>query len=115
MNVKGFYQAIDGNYDAALKMMMNDTFIERMLGKFFANNTYAAIISSYESKDFKSVFAAAHSLKGVTGNLALTPLFEISNTITEATRNGEEVNIDNEIEELKRRYSLAEKAYLSQK
>ena len=32
------------------------------------------------------------------------PLFEISNTITEATRSLEELDIDKEIEELKNKY-----------
>lgn len=48
------------------------------------------------------------------GNLALTPLFEIANVITEATRSLEEVNIDKEIDELKDRYTSIEKEYFKQ-
>ena len=115
MNVKEFYNSIGGNYQSALAIMMNDMFIERMLDKFFANNVYNDIVSSYEKKDFQAVFAGAHSLKGVAGNLALTPLYEISATITEATRSLQEVNIDQEIEELKNKYSLISTEYQKMK
>ena len=111
MDVKKFYESINGNYDSALRIMMNDAFIERMLAKFFANNTYQDILSNYEKKDFQSLFASVHSFKGVVGNLALTPLYEIASTITEATRSLEVVNIDNEINELKNIYSLVESKY----
>lgn len=104
MNVKEFYKSTSGNYESALAIMMNDVFIEKMLEMFFSKNVYNDIISSYESKDFESLFKAAHSFKGVTGNLALIPLFEISSIITEATRSLEEVDIDKEIEELKNKY-----------
>jgi len=115
MDVKGFYQAIGGNYEAALRVMMNDAFVERMLGKFFANNAYGDIVSSYENKDFQAVFNSSHAFKGVTGNLSLTPLFEIADTITEATRSLQAVDLDKEIEELKKRYSFVEQAYLGHK
>ena len=111
MDVKGFYESVDGNYRSALAIMMNDMFIQRMLTKFFVSNAYPEIISSYEKKDFGACFAASHSFKGVVGNLALTPLFEISSVITEATRSQEPVNIDSEIEELKKRYTFIESEY----
>ena len=65
----------------------------------------------YDKKEFESLFGYVHSFKGVVGNLALTPLFEIADIITEATRSLKEVNIDKEIEELKNRYLFVEKAY----
>jgi len=114
MDVKRFYQTIGGNYEAALSIMMNDAFITRMLGKFFTNNTYGDVISSYENKDFAALFAASHALKGVAGNLALTPLFEISSVITEACRNGQEPNLDAEIEECTKRYKLIHETYLKE-
>ena len=49
--------------------------------------------------------------KGVTGNLALTRLYEISSVLTEATRNNENANVDKEIEELKEAYNLIKTEY----
>ena len=115
MDIKEFYNSIGGDYQSALAIMMNDMFIERMLDKFFMNNAYSEIVSAYEKKDFQAVFAGAHSLKGVAGNLALTPLFEISSIITEATRSLKEVDINKEIDELKNRYASISEKYQSLK
>lgn len=109
--IKEFYEEIGGDYNAALLIMLNDDFIERMLDKFFAKNTYNDILSSYERKDFESLFESVHSFKGVVGNLGLSSLFDISNVITEATRSLKEVNIDKEIDELRKRYSFVEDTY----
>ena len=92
--------------------MMNDVFIAKMLTKFMDNNIYEQMISSYENKDYRALFSSSHSFKGVAGNLALTPLFEIASIITEATRNSDDVNLDKEIEELKKQYSLVKEKYL---
>lgn len=91
--------------------MMNDMLIVKMLGKFMANNSYEDIVNLYEQKDYRGLFAAAHSFKGVTGNLALTPLFELASYITEATRNSDDVNLDKEIADLKEKYALIKEKY----
>ena len=111
MNVKQFYIDINGDYNKALSLMMNDILIAKLLGKFIVNNSCEQVISSYEKKDYRDVFAASHSLKGVAGNLALTPLFELASNITEATRNSDDVNLDKEIEELKNVYQLIKDNY----
>lgn len=104
-------EGLGGDYNAALLIMLNDDFIERMLDKFFAKNIYNDILSSYERKNFESLFSAIHSFKGVVGNLGLSSLFEISNVITEAARSLREVNIDKEINELKKIYTIVEDTY----
>ena len=111
MNVKQFYLDIGGSYTDALAIMMNDLFISKMMKKFIENNSYNEIVSLYEKKDYRALFAAAHSFKGVSGNLALTPLYELASTITEATRNSDGVNLDKEIAELKRVYTLVQEKY----
>lgn len=111
MNVKEFYNAVHGDYQYALSIMMSDSLIERMINKFMDNNAYQDLIKAYEQKDYASLFPLAHTFKGVTGNLALTELFEISSIITEATRNGAAPNLDKEIETLKERYQRLENSY----
>lgn len=111
MNVKEFYASINGDYQHALSIMMNDSLIERMIAKFMSNNSYQEMIDAYDKKDYASLFPLAHSFKGVTGNLALTELYEISSIITEATRNGATPNLDNEIKALKDRYQKLENSY----
>ena len=111
MNVSQFYQEIKVDYKDALSRMMNDMFVARMISKFYASNSYNDLINAYNNKDFKSVFSHAHAFKGVLGNLSLTSLFKITSVITEATRDNDNPNIDNEIKILKERYQIFLDAY----
>jgi len=111
MDVKQFYLDTNGSYNDALSRMMNDALIVRMISKFMSGGSVQNLVSLYENKDYRALFSAAHTLKGVAGNLSLTPLFEIACTITEATRNEDGANLDKEINELKEAYANIESAY----
>ena len=111
MNVKQFYIDAPGSYQDALSIMMNDFLIERMINKFMNDNAVEEMIAVYKIKDYRHLFALAHTLKGVTGNLALTSLYEIACDITEKTRFSDDVNLDNEIKQLKDAYTQIEKAF----
>lgn len=113
MDIKRFYEETNSNYQAALSIMMSDALIERMIKKFMENNSYQAILDAYQANNIKEVFALSHSFKGVTGNLALTSLFNIASDLTEMTRDKEEADIGEEIEKLKSAYSLIEEKYNS--
>ena len=111
MDVRQFYIDTKGDYNDALRRMMNDALITRMINKFMSGDAIDSVISSYESKDYRALFSSAHTLKGVAGNLSLTPLFEIASSITEATRNQDGVNLDKEIAELKEVYASIKEAF----
>ena len=111
MDVKQFYQEINGSYQNALSIMINDALIARMLSKFINNNSCDAIISNYEKKDFRALFESAHALKGVAGNLALTPLYDIACVLSDATRNDDNPDIAKEIQQLKEIYSCIKENY----
>ena len=111
MNVKKFYEEINGNYEGAISLMMNDAFIARMIGKFYTKNSYEEIIAAYNNKDHAALFAGVHTLKGVAGNLSFTSLFEMASIITEKTRNTSDADISEEIALLKARYQNFVEAY----
>ena len=105
MTVKEFYETTSGDYQSALNTMMNDDFIKRMLAKFLQNNAVNDLLEAYGSKDYEKVFVTAHTLKGVTGNLALISLYNKVIPIVEATRNANgSVNIDSEVNDFKNAY-----------
>ena len=107
MDVKAFYEQIGGNYSDAVATMMTDAFIERMLQKFLANNAFSALREHYAAKDFRGVFEASHSLKGVCGNLALTPLYLLASEICEMTRSlpeGQTVEIGEPMKKITEEY-----------
>lgn len=107
MTVKEFYELVGGDYKVALERLMNDDFIKRMLSKFISNNSFSVIQEGLNNKDPKTIFEGAHSLKGVSGNLALTSLFNKTCVVVEAFRdyqNIKEIQSTKEIEELESLY-----------
>ena len=112
MTVKELYEKIHGNYQNALSTMMMDDFIKRMLTKFLQSDPGTGLLSAYESKDYPAVFAAAHSLKGVAGNLALDSIFNKVVPIVEKTRNassGDAIDIESEMNDFKNEYQFVTK------
>ena len=65
---------------------MNDELIKRFVLKFKDSNPYPELIDAYRSHDVVRLFEAAHSMKGVVGNLSLSKLYEASSNICEVTR-----------------------------
>lgn len=108
MTVKELYNTIHGDYDRAISVMMMDDFIKRMLTKFVQSDSSNELFKAYENKDYQGVFFAAHSIKGVAGNLALTSLFDKIVPIVEGTRdyNNPSANIDKDIEDYRNEYQF---------
>lgn len=78
------------NVDEAVgRMMGNEAVYQRILGKFPAMLESAALSTDFDGNDCKSVIEKAHTLKGATGNLSLTPLYEAYTKITNLLREGE--------------------------
>ena len=90
MTTAEFYAQIGGNYDEAKMRLMNDALIQRFLGKFAATYTLDALSDAAKCHDGRAIFEACHAIKGVVGNLALTKLYNLTNDLTEKTRNLEE-------------------------
>ena len=102
MSLEELYRELGANYQEAKTRLMNDVLITKFLRKFATDYKIDALITAGEAGDAHGIFEACHSLKGVAGNLALTPLFDLASFITEATRNDDNVNLDKEISELKK-------------
>ena len=101
MSVKEFYVSIGGDYDRALQMLMNDAFITKLLKKFAEGSYYDELRKAREDNDVPHTFAITHTLKGVAGNLSLSPIYEKASAICEATRNKKDgVDVSKEMDEL---------------
>ena len=55
-------------------------------------------------QNLDAAFEAAHALKGVLGNLSLTPLFDPISEMTELLRNGTEMDYSNYAREIAQKY-----------
>lgn len=109
MNVKEFYESIGGNYSKALETMMFDGFIIKMLNKFLQSTTYNDLLEASKPLDIPHIFNVTHMLKGVAGNLALTPLQQKAAQVCEMTREASETNTENiskDVDELINIYKL---------
>lgn len=60
----------------------NEAFYLRLVGMIPQEKNFDNLKDAIESGDLDKVFEAAHALKGVLGNLSLTPLY---NTVCEMT------------------------------
>lgn len=58
------------------RFMNNSSLYERMLGKFTDNATRLNVMQCFEEGDLENALTTAHTLKGVTGNLSITPLYK---------------------------------------
>ncbi len=65
--------------DAALgRVRGNKGLYGRMLGMFTASEEFGALEEAIEAKDYARAAEVAHGIKGMTGNLGMMRLFEIS-------------------------------------
>ena len=75
------------NVDEAMKRFMNNEQLWiKFLKKFKADGSYAGLVKAMEDKDREKAFAAAHTLKGITGNLAMSRFHDLISEQTEYLR-----------------------------
>ena len=65
-----------------------------------ADGSFDTLRDAVGTGDAKAAFEAAHALKGVLGNLSLTPLYQPASEITELLRAGEAVDVSAPLTEL---------------
>ena len=87
------------------RFMNNEQIYLRILQKFPQDDTLQKLGQALQDGDYANAFNAAHTLKGVTGNLGLTPLYEAVCAIVEPLRAGK-VH-----EDLAARYQLIQEEY----
>lgn len=76
MNLISELKELGANTDEGLERCMNKPeFYERLLKKVPDNFEKLEVQNFLEAGDFQTATTNAHTLKGVAGNLSLTPLF----------------------------------------
>lgn len=89
MTVQELYAEI-GNYEEAQSRLMNDRFIAKFVMKFPLDPSFEQLMDAWKNNDRDAIFKAAHTMKGVCANLALSKLTGLASKITEAYRPGTE-------------------------
>ena len=76
--------------ESALERMMgSEALLERMMGKFLDDPQYPALRAALEAGDMERAVSAAHTLKGVCGNLSMTGLYGLFTRQVDALRAGD--------------------------
>jgi len=83
------------------RFMGNEAIYQKFLGKFPHDPNYVNLGKNLEEGAYKEAYECAHALKGVVGNLGLTPIFERVSDLVEELRNKapEDVNAERAMEE----------------
>ena len=74
MSEKEFYEKIGGDYEEALSRLMRDSLIRKFVLKFPDDQNFAALKEALGEGRWDDAFSYAHTLKGVSLNLAFTRL-----------------------------------------
>lgn len=89
MTIRECYERLEGDFDEALRRLQTENFVRRIAVKFLRDESFAQLESALNAGDAQAAFSAAHTLKGVSGNLSFTRLARSSTAITELLRSGD--------------------------
>lgn len=62
--------------------------------------SFESLKTALEANDLDDAFTAAHTLKGVLGNLSLTPMYDICSDMTENLRQRVQMDYSSQLNEL---------------
>ena len=89
MELEELYQKIGGDLKNVMKRIPNEAMIGKFVRKYANDPTYNRLTAAVEAKNWKDVFIAAHTLKGVAQNLGFDALYRASSALTEHLRGGQ--------------------------
>ncbi len=94
------------------RFMNNDALFLKFILKFKDQN-YAILKKHLDEKNYEEAFKAAHTLKGVSANLGLNPIFDRASAVTELLRGKDASEVDAaKVEEEKNALEAAYKLFI---
>ena len=75
--------------DAMKRMDDDEALYKRLAFKYLNNTNYVDLVAAMEAKDYDDAYHAAHTLKGVSGNLSLAKLYQVASAASDALKQGE--------------------------
>lgn len=86
-DLRGALTAYGADYERTMaRFMGNESMYLRFLGMLFEDENLAKLGDALAAGDRTAAFEAAHTLKGVAGNMGLTPLYDAVCAIVEPLR-----------------------------
>lgn len=98
-------QTMGMDTDGALRRFSgNRALYEKFLLKFSDDDNFAKAMDALAAGDWEELFKAAHTIKGVAGNLGLTTLYESSAAVVSSLRADDQEGARTACESLARAY-----------
>ena len=104
MTIKEFYEVVGGDYEETVTRMMGEARVRKYIGRFAENTTFIKLEENMKNGDYENAFLEAHNLKGMSMNIGVTELAEVSSELTEALRNGPKGDVNGLFEAVKEKY-----------
>ena len=82
MNLDVCYRELGGKLEDVLKRLPGEAFVKKFLNKFLDDKSYEQLVAAMEARSQEEAFRAAHTLKGICGNLEIKNL---GNAVEELT------------------------------
>lgn len=87
---RDIFEAYGADYKTTMvRFLGNETMYLKFLDMMFRDDNFQKLGDALKEGNYAEAFAAAHTLKGVVGNMGLTPYFEAVCAIVEPLRAGE--------------------------
>lgn len=86
------------------RFLGNEKLLLPFLEKFSKDPNYNRLILAMEKKDYEEAFNAAHTIKGICGNLSIDGLYEIMSREVEFLRNKKYSEAEAMLPELMKEY-----------
>ncbi len=102
MTLPDFYAGFHSSLDAVLQRIPSEAMIWRFLKMYPQDESFPQLLQAAEKRDWNTAFRAAHTLKGVAGNLGLESLRAAASTLTEALRGGKPLENPALLDDVKR-------------
>lgn len=109
MTLQEFYEQIGGDYQTAASRLLKDERIRKYVLKFLDDTSFQRLRSAMEAEDWDEGFEAAHTLKGVTMNLAFADLAEAVVILTDELRPANRAGYD--VQDFQKAYAEIEGKY----
>ncbi|MCI2055990.1 MAG: Hpt domain-containing protein [Oscillibacter sp.] len=85
---------------AMARFLDDEALYAECLNMFLTDPEFVALETALDEKNYSAAFDAAHTLKGVAGNLGLTPLFNAICEIVEPLRHQDYSHLDEEFQKI---------------
>lgn len=86
MSIEALKEAGINVDDGLLRCLGKEDFYLKMVNLGLSNQNFQLLLPALQEKNYKNAFELCHSLKGVIGNLSLSPLYELICNLTESLR-----------------------------